>query len=287
IATGLADFAIPVGKMGEKLVEFGHGHWLIESIMDRGIHMAIPEIHAILRNQFGHDFSGHNAEVFMRRVVRRMQVNQHAAIADYVERLRREPQEVDALFRDLSINDTNFFPDDDSFETLATFLIPKLFENRGADNPVRVWVPGCSTGEEVFAIGMLLREYMDRLSAGPRVQIFATEIDEHALSVARLGRYPEALLDGVSPERRKRFFIRDGCSFVVSREVRELCIFAPHCVVRDPPFSRIDLVSRRNLLIYLGADVREQVIPTFHYALRPDGYLFLGSAENVSQFADL
>jgi two-component system CheB/CheR fusion protein len=134
---------------------------------------------------------------------------------------------------------------------------------------------------------MLLREYMDKLSAVPRVQVFATDIDERALAIARAARYPEALLDSVSAERRKRFFIVDGGSYLVSKDVRELCIFSPHSVIRDPPFSRIDLVSCRNLLIYFGLDVQNQVIPTFHYALRPDGYLFLGTAENVSQFDDL
>lgn len=295
IATGFVDFAIPVEKMGEKLVEFGQGNRLIESMIEQseqdseeqGLQAAVPEIYAILRNQIGHDFSGYKVKTFMRRVVRRMQVTQHATIEGYVERLRQEPQEVNALFRDLLINVTNFFRDADAFEGLATWVIPKLFENRGAEDTVRVWVPGCSTGEEVFSIAMLLREHMDKLSAVPRVQIFATDIDERALSVARAARYPEALLDSVSPERRKRFFIPDGGSYVVSKDVRELCVFSPHSVVRDPPFSRIDLVSCRNLLIYFGADVQNQVIPTFHYALRPDGYLFLGSAENVSQFSDL
>jgi two-component system CheB/CheR fusion protein len=295
IATGFVDFAIPVEKMGEKLVEFSHGNLLIERMIDQshrdsdeqGIHAAMPEIYAILRNQIGHDFSGYKAKTFMRRVVRRMQVSQHVTIGGYVERLRQEPQEVNALFRDLLINVTNFFRDADAFESLAVSVIPKLFDGRGADDTVRVWVPGCSTGEEVFSIAMLLREHMDKLSAVPRVQVFATDIDERALSVARAARYPEALLDSVSAERRKRFFILDGGSYVVSKDVRELCIFSPHSVVRDPPFSRIDLVSCRNLLIYFGADAQNQVIPTFHYALRPDGYLFLGSAENVSQFAEL
>jgi two-component system CheB/CheR fusion protein len=295
IATGFVDFAIPVEKMGERLVEFSQGNRLIDSMIDQsqqdseeqGLHAATPEIYAILRNQTGHDFSGYKAKTFMRRVVRRMQVTQHATIEGYVERLRQEPQEVNALFRDLLINVTNFFRDADAFEGLAASVIPKLFENRGADDTVRVWVPGCSTGEEVFTIAMLLREHMDRLSAVPRVQLFATDIDERALSVARVARYPEALLDSVSPERRKRFFIPDVGSYVVSKDVRELCVFSPHSVVRDPPFSRIDLISCRNLLIYFGADVQNQVIPTFHYALRPEGYLFLGSAENVSQFSDL
>jgi two-component system CheB/CheR fusion protein len=295
IAAGFVDFAIPVGKMGEKLVEFARGSLLIEGILvrsqqdteEQGIHDAIPEIFGILRNQIGHDFSGYKTKTFMRRVLRRMQVTQHTTTEGYIERLRQEPQEVNALFRDLLINVTNFFRDADAFESLATSVIPKLFEGRGADDTVRVWVPGCSTGEEVFSIAILLREQMDKLSAVPRVQVFATDIDERALGVARAARYPEALLDSVSPERRKRFFILDGGSYLVSKDVREICIFSPHSVIRDPPFSRIDLISCRNLLIYFGAEAQNQVIPTFHYALRLDGYLFLGSAENVSQFDDL
>jgi two-component system, chemotaxis family, CheB/CheR fusion protein len=295
IAAGFVDFAIPVDEMGEKLVQFARGGLDFESLLEssqgdverQGIRRAMPEIYGLLRNQIGHDFSGYKINTFMRRVVRRMQVTQLTSIEGYVERLRRDPQEVHALFRDLLINVTNFFRDGDAFENLATSVVPKLFEGRGADDTVRVWVPGCATGEEVFSIAILLREYMDKLSAIPRVQVFATDIDERALAVARAARYPEALLDGVSPERRKRFFLLDGGSYVLSKDVRELCIFSPHSVIRDPPFSRIDLISCRNLLIYFGVEVQNQVIPTFHYALRPDGYLFLGSAENVGQFEDL
>jgi two-component system CheB/CheR fusion protein len=295
IATGFVDFAIPVERMGEKLIEFAHGSPLIESIIEQsqenaeeqGIEEAMPEIYGLLRNQIGHDFSGYKTKTFMRRVSRRMQVAQLTTIEGYIELLQNEPKEVNALFRDLLINVTNFFRDADAFENLASSVIPKLFEGRGANDAVRVWVPGCSTGEEVFSIAILLREWMNSLSAVPRVQIFATDIDERALSVARAARYPEALLDSVSPERRKRFFVLDGSSYVVSKDVRELCIFSPHSVIRDPPFSRIDLISCRNLLIYFGPQVQSQVIPTFHYALRPNGYLFLGSAENVSQFEDL
>jgi two-component system CheB/CheR fusion protein len=162
-----------------------------------------------------------------------------------------------------------------------------MFEGRNATDTVRVWVPGCSTGEEVYSIAMLLREHMDTLTDVPRVQIFATDIDERALGVARAARYPEPLLENVSAERRVRFFVPDGASFVVSKEVRELCIFSPHSVVRDPPFSRIDLISCRNLLIYFATQFQAQVVPLLHYALRPEGYLFLGSAENVSNFNDL
>jgi two-component system CheB/CheR fusion protein len=295
ISTGLIDFAIPVEAMGAKLVDFARGAPLLDGLVadpaqaddDQGVDQVVPEIYAILRSRIGHDFSGYKTRTFMRRVQRRMQVNQLDTVDGYAERLRQEPQEVAALFRDLLINVTTFFRDDDAFASLTREVVPKLFEGRGADETVRVWIPGCATGEEVFSIAILLREHIDTLNAVPRVQIFATDIDERALSVARGARYPAALLDSVSLERRKRFFVADGASFVVSTEIRELCVFSPHSVIRDPPFSRMDMVSCRNLLIYFGADIQSQVIPTFHYALRPDGYLFLGSAENVSQFEDL
>jgi two-component system CheB/CheR fusion protein len=295
IGTGLVDFALPVHEMGARLVEFARSTHLLDSIISPdgklvehpALGQAIPEIYSILRNQTGHDFGGYKDKTFLRRMHRRMQVTGLATIEAYVERLRQDAEEVAALFRDLLINVTSFFRDTEAFETLATLVIPTLFEGSGADDTVRIWVPGCSTGEEVYSIAMLLREQMDKLGAMPRVQIFATDIDEHSLVVARAARYPAILLDGMSKERRKRFFIADGGSYVVTKELREFCIFSPHSVIRDPPFSRIDLISCRNLLIYFGLDMQGQVIPTFHYALRPDGYLFLGSSESISHFADL
>jgi two-component system CheB/CheR fusion protein len=293
ITAGFIDFAIPVEEMGGKIAGFAETASLPEAPAFSADDQArpqddmLPDIYAILRNQIGHDFSGYKAKTFMRRVQRRMQVTQLRTLDAYVELLRQDPREVVALFRDLLINVTNFFRDKDAFESLAHDVVPKLFEGRGADDVVRVWIPGCATGEEVFSIAILLREHMDRVKTLPRVQIFATDIDDRALSVARAARYPAPLLESVSPERRERFFVSDGGSYLVSKDVRDLCIFSPHSVIRDPPFSRIDLVSCRNLLIYFGLDVQSQVIPTFHYALKPDGYLFLGTAENISQFDDL
>jgi two-component system CheB/CheR fusion protein len=295
ISTGFVDFAIPADEMGTKIAQFARSLGMLETMAanvgeedsESAVARARNEICAILRNQVGHDFIGYKPKTFTRRVQRRMQVLQIDTMDAYIECLRREPKEVRALFRDLLINVTNFFRDVDAFEKLNQTVIPKLFEGRGANDTVRVWVPGCATGEEVFSIAILMREHMDTLSALPRVQIFATDIDQHALSVARAARYPEALLDTVTPERRKRFFIPDGGSYVVSKDVRDLCIFSPHSVIRDPPFSRIDLVSCRNLLIYFGPDAQDQVIPIFHNSLKPGGYLFLGTSENVSQFAEL
>jgi two-component system, chemotaxis family, CheB/CheR fusion protein len=295
ISAGLVDLAIPVGQMGQKLADFARSAYVLEEIAftsdeeqgRRKIEDAKNAIFGILRSQVGHDFSGYKLKTFMRRVQRRMQVKQVETLGAYVTDLQKDAQEVSALFRDLLINVTNFFRDAEAFENLGRIVIPKLFEQRGADDVVRIWVPGCATGEEVYSLGMMVREYLDERGVAPRVQIFATDIDEHALAVARTARYPAQLLDSVSPERRERFFVPDAGSFLVVKEVRDLCIFSPHSVIRDPPFSRIDMVSCRNLLIYLGIDVQGQVIPTFHYALRPGGYLFLGTSESASQFDDL
>ncbi len=295
IATGYVDFGVPSHEMGDKLVAYRRSLSMTDAILagggpdeaGRSPDELRGEIYAILRAQVGHDFGGYKTKTFLRRVQRRMQILQVEAVAAYVERLRRDPAEVSALFRDLLINVTTFFRDADAFAVLSESVIPKLFEGRGADQTVRVWVPGCATGEEVFSLAILMLEHMETLSAVCRVQIFATDIDEHALGVARTGRYPEQLLDGVSPERRRRFFVRDGASFVLTKPVRDLCIFSPHSVIRDPPFSRLDMVSCRNLLIYFGLSIQNQVLPTFHYALKPGGFLFLGMSENLSQFADL
>jgi two-component system CheB/CheR fusion protein len=292
MSTGYVDFYVPASEMGGKLAEFARSVALQDSPSaeadgDFSGEAARAEIYGILRTQVGHDFSGYKTKTFIRRLKRRMQVVQLSSVEGYIERLRQDPKEVSALFRDLLINVTNFFRDAAAFEKLKEVVIPKLFEGRGPEDNVRIWVPGCATGEEVFSIAMLMREHMDGLAAVPRVQIFATDIDDLALAVARTGRYPEALLDSVSIERRQRFFTPDGGSYVISKDVRDLCIFSPHSVIRDPPFSRIDLVSCRNLLIYFGPDIQNQVLPIFHYALRPGGYLFLGTSENVNQFAEL
>ena len=292
INSGLVDFAIPVEEMPEKIAQFAQGLESMERFVDRGNEDErqrgiLQRIYALLRSQTGHDFRGYKTKTFGRRVHRRMQVLQLSTVESYAERLRQEPSEVAALFRDLLIGVTSFFRDEAAFEALRTLVIPKIFEGRGADDVVRAWVPGCATGEEVYSLAVLMREHMATLDAVPKVQIFATDIDEAALGAARAARYPEALLEGVSDDRKSRFFTRDGSAYVVNKEVRDLCIFSPHSVVRDPPFSRMDLVSCRNLLIYLGPDIQNQVIPMFHYSLRPSGYLFLGTSENIGHYSDL
>jgi len=294
LATGMIDLELPVHEMGTKLVTFVQSFGMLDELTrddkDQGanaIHRARDEIYGLLVKHSGHDFSGYKTKTFMRRVQRRLQVRQLQSIEAYIELLRKDASEVMSLFRDLLINVTDFFRDEDAFRQLEQIVIPKLFEGKLANDTVRVWVPGCATGEEVFSIGILMREYMDRLTVVPKVQIFATDIDEQALSVARSGRYPAQLLSGISEPRRQRFFVSDGGAYQVKSEVREMCIFSPHSVIRDPPFSRMDLVSCRNLLIYFGPDIQHRVIPTFHYSLKPGGYLFLGTSEGVSQHGEL
>ena len=291
IASGVIDLQTPADGMGLRIRAYLDGIGALpgtEDTLDEAtLNRHRNAICALLRDHSGHDFSGYKSKTFLRRVRRRMQLSQVQTMEGYVALLRRDADEVMTLFRDLLINVTSFFRDVEAFAELEAVVIPKLFEGKTAADTVRIWIPGCATGEEVYSIAILVREYMDGLSAVPRVQIFATDIDEAALAVARMARYPEPLLDGLSEARRQRFFISDSASFAVRSEVRELCVFSPHSVFRDPPFSRMDLVSCRNLLIYLGPEIQNRIIPTFHYALNPGGYLFLGSSEGISQHADL
>ncbi|MCJ2069193.1 PAS domain-containing protein [Methylobacterium sp. J-030] len=293
LRTGYVDHHAAAEEVGALIVAHNSGRKQAGPALNddpNGVAVAedvLAEIHAILRRQVGHDFSGYKPTTFRRRLARRIVVGGHDGPDDYLARLRTDAAEVAALFRDLLIGVTKFFRDADAFDALAKLVIPKLFEGRAAEETVRVWIPACSTGEEVYSIAILMLEHMATLPALPRVQIFATDIDERSLTVARIGRYPRAYLDTVSSERIARYFVAEGDSVVIGKAVRDLCTFAPHSVLRDPPFSRIDLISCRNLLIYLGLDAQERILPTLHYALRPDGYLFIGMAENVTRFEDL
>ncbi|SDA93742.1 CheR family methyltransferase [Sinorhizobium sp. NFACC03] len=294
IASGVIDIAVPVNQMADRLMAFARSFDMLDSVAQHGgaedgmdQETARREICTVLSAHSGHDFSGYKTKTFFRRVRRRMQVRQLQTLAGYIELLRSEPDEVSNLFKDLLINVTNFFRDQDAFRLLEEQIIPKLFEGKAANDAVRIWVPGCATGEEVYSIAIQIKEHLDKVSTAPKVQIFATDIDEPALAVARAARYPATLLDGLSAERRRRFFKPDGASYVITNEVRELCIFSPHSLIRDPPFARMDMVSCRNLLIYLGPDVQRQVIPIFHYSLRSGGYLFLGSSESIGQYGEL
>ena len=289
IATGAVDLVVPVQEMPGHLLRL------------RGAELETPpsdvdadavdtlrlRICAELRARVGHDFSNYKDKTFLRRVGRRMQVLGIGSMAEYADRLESETNEPLMLFRDLLIRVTSFFRDTEAFDVIERVLIPRLFEGKQADDTVRVWVPGCSTGEEAYSLAILMREHMDSMRGPPRLQIFATDIDEPAIGTARMGRYPSMLVEGMEEKRLSRFFIQSDSGYVVAKEIREVCTFSAHSLVRDPPFSRVHLVSCRNLLIYLDSELQAKVIPTFHYALLPHGLLILGISESTSRHDDL
>jgi two-component system CheB/CheR fusion protein len=286
IATGSVDLVAPVEAIPGHLMRIKSITPAVShSLEDSGpeVNTARLKICEILRANVGHDFSGYRDKTFLRRVQRRMQVVNAATLDDYIAHLETDHDEVVLLFRDLLIRVTSFFRDKEIFAKLETDVIPRLFLGKGADGTVRVWVPGCATGEEAYSLAILLREHMDHLAGVPKVQVFATDIDEAAIATARLGRYPATLLKGLSSERCERFFRASQGGFVVTKEIRDLCTFSAHNLVRDPPFSRMDLVSCRNLLIYMETALQAAVIPAFHYSLLPGGILLLGGSETTAR----
>lgn len=249
--------------------------------------VALSKIADILRNKTGNDFHGYKQNTFLRRVQRRMQVTQIGDINGYVEFLRTDKDEVHHLFNDLLIGVTEFFRDVREFEVLQHEVMPRICEGKQPSQPLRIWVLGCATGEEAYSIAILAREYIATLDSPPQVQIFATDIDGRALAVARAGRYRTNIEANLTPERMARWFVREGDTYCVVKELREMCIFSQHNVIKDAPFSKLDLISCRNLLIYLNAELQNRVIPLFHFALLPGRFLFLGSSENVTRHPKL
>ena len=205
----------------------------------------------------------------------------------YIAHCRDTPAELERLFDELLIGVTQFFRDPDAFKAVAREIVPKLFEGKGANGAVRVWVPGCATGEEAFSLAILLREHMASLRVAPKVQIFATDIDERSLGIARAATYGKDRLGEMTPERLERFFRKEGENWRLVKEVRDMCIFSTHNLIKDPPYSNLDLISCRNLLIYFDAELQERLIPLFHYALNPGGHLFIGPSENITRHGEL
>lgn len=287
-ATGLVDCVLAVEAMPAKLIEYQCHLGEVEERKDReGIREDAKEhlaaITSLLRQRIKQDFSGYKPNTLIRRIQRRMQVLQIETVPAYVEHLRRENEESDVLFRELLIGVTHFFRDEDAFEALKTTILPSLLANKKANEPIRVWVAGCATGEEVYSVAILLQETLEEQNAVHPIAVFGTDIDPQAIAFARAARYRK--MDGVSPARRERWFVKDKEDYCPFTTIRDMCVFSTHSVVKDPPFSKLDLVSCRNVLIYLDNDLQHRVMQTFHYALRPGGYLFLGPSESVTRDA--
>lgn len=288
VATGVADLVAPVAEIPGRLADLVRNrHRLKSRPAEEDADAALRRVLAFLRARTGHDFSQYKRPTIMRRLMRRMQLNRVDRIEDYAMLLRENAEEIQALFTDLLISVTTFFRDHEAFESLSERVIPHFLDKTRDDEPVRVWVTGCATGEEAYSIAILILEEAARRDNRSEVQIFATDLDANALAFAREGRFPTAIEADVSEERLRRFFTREGDHYRVRKEARDLVVFATHSMLKDPPFSPLDLVSCRNLLIYLERDLQAQLLRTLRYALKPDGYLFLGSAETADSAPNL
>ncbi|MBP2641956.1 MAG: cheBR [Firmicutes bacterium] len=293
IATGLVDYMLPADEMPDRLMVYAAHAFGKDrpaaSIPSPKAEDALKKIFVLLRAQTGNDFSQYKMNTIQRRIERRMIVNQIETIDGYVKYLQQTPAEAEALFHDLLIGVTSFFRDPEAFKALEEQIIPQIFVGKPAETLIRIWSPACSTGEEAYSLAILLQERMDVLKQNFKVQVFATDIDSRAIAAARSGLYPASIANDLSPERLARFFAAEpgGSAYRIRKGIRDMLVFSVQNVIKDPPFSKIDLISCRNLLIYMEGALQKKLIPLFHYALNPGGMLFLGTSETVGDFGDL
>jgi len=302
IRTGAADFILPVIDIPQKLVDLWDNARKIElplpddpelpvlpasqAVEHDGLEQTLHDIIASLLTNTGHDFRHYKRATVLRRIERRMQVRQTHTLRDYCSLLAQDPAENKALLADMLIGVTNFFRDREAFEALERNVIPELFKDRFPGDEVRAWVAACASGEEAYSLAMLLAEQAALIEQPPLFQVFASDIDDSAIDVARAGNYPGSIVTDVPPSRLRQFFKREDERYRIRKTLRDRILFASHNLLRDPPFSRLDLISCRNLLIYLNRDVQARVLQTFHFALKPGGFLLLGNSESADSVAD-
>ncbi|WP_369833284.1 CheR family methyltransferase [Geobacter sp. DSM 9736] len=296
IAAGIVDFVLHPAHIANELARIGKHPLIVVAEpggqierteqAERADQAELYDIFRMLRMSSGIDFSNYKLNTIRRRISRRMVVTKVEALADYTQYLKKNAAELDALAGDLLINVTSFFRDQEIFDLLKANLLPELLKQKGT-SPLRVWVPGCSTGEEAYSLAICMLECCAEMNLRVPIQIFATDISEWTVERARVGIYPESIAAEVSKERLRRFFTKVESGYQVSKTIRDVCVFARQDLAKDPPFSRMDLISCRNVLIYLAPVLQKKIIPTFHYALNPDGVLILGSSETIGGFADL
>ncbi|MCA9016873.1 MAG: chemotaxis protein CheB, partial [Planctomycetaceae bacterium] len=288
IATNLVDYILTPATMPQQLVAYAAGPYLREAATESSTVSAEPmqKIFILLRNRTGHDFSAYKSSTIRRRIERRMNVHQLNDPNQYVRYLQENSHEIDTLFKEMLIGVTSFFRDPEAWDALRT-AIQELVKTRPDNYTLRGWVPGCSSGEEVFSIAITLRECIEKLNRNFDINLFGTDLDKEAIEMARSGQYPDGIAVDVTPDRLERFFVREDSSYRIRSEIRDMSVFAPQNVIKDPPFTKLDLISCRNLLIYLNADLQKQLLPLFHYALKPGGLLFLGPSETIGSFTDL
>lgn len=291
MATGAVDLVLEASNIGAELAKYVTHPYVMKRPAETALLVKendlLARIFALLRSQTGHDFSNYKVSTISRRVERRMAVHKIDKLYDYVRYLSQTPNEIDTLFKELLINVTNFFRDPESFNVLKERVLPPLFSQHQRSAPIRVWVPGCATGEEAYSLAMSLIETADSLGTACEAQIFATDIHAASLETARIGRYPDSIAANVTRQRLQRFFIKEDHAYRVSKQVREMVIIAKQDLIKDPPFSKLDLIVCRNLLIYLNSALQKKIMPLFHYSLNPQGILMLGSSASIGGYKEL
>ena len=291
IETRLVDYILPPESMPEQLIAYAK--LSVDKVKSKLMPVEgkptdeLQKIFILLRSRTGHDFSSYKPNTICRRIERRMNVQQIGKISTYVRYLQENSGEIDILFKELLIGVTNFFRDREGFEILKTKALPRILQDKPQDYIVRVWIPGCSTGEEAYSTAIILRECTEQLKQHYGLQIFATDIDKDSIETARAGTYAANIIADVEQERLGRFFNEEGNMYLVKKDIRELLVFAPQNIIKDPPFTKLDLICCRNLLIYLDSEIQKKMLPLFHYSLKPGGLLFLGSSETIGSFTDL
>ncbi|MCF8026075.1 MAG: PAS domain-containing protein, partial [Desulfobacteraceae bacterium] len=289
----LVDAVLPPEEMPKKLLEY---FTYTKTILARKStatttadeqQQSLNKIFAILRTRIGHDFSAYKVNTILRRISRRMGLNQIDSHDTYVRFLRENPGEVETLFRELLIGVTSFFRDSESFDVLKTSVLPSVLEQMNEDDTFRAWIPGCSTGEEVYSLAIVLRELFDNSAKRFNLQLFGTDIDKSAIDKAREGLFQASITADVSKERLKRFFSKEDNFYRIRKEIRDCVVFSVQDLLKDPPFSRLNLLCCRNLLIYLNTEMQKKLLPLFHYTLKPDSILVLGSSETIGGFTHL
>lgn len=287
IHSGYATHVLPADAMPKALMGDLH-HLIVPNDVPSPMTVSgIARILMMLRSSSGHDFSQYKKTTITRRIERRMSIHDIDEAEVYVRYLKEHPAEVQLLFKELLINVTSFFRDADVFIELKQHVLPELLANKSDDYVFRVWVAGCATGEEAYSIAILLRELMDENHREIRTQIYATDLDDDTIATARAGLYLPNIAQDISPERLRRFFIKEDNGFRVKKEIREMVVFAVQNVVKDPPFTKLDLLSCRNLMIYLEPVLQNRLIPTFHYSLKPGGVLLVSPSESIGNHTDL
>jgi two-component system, chemotaxis family, CheB/CheR fusion protein len=294
IATGAVDFVLSPAEIGKELVQLGQHPYLVAREPGEAESETLPEGDAEMRRIFTLlaattkvDFSHYKPTTLRRRIGRRMMVLRLDSLREYARYAEQHPAELVELYQDLLISVTSFFRDPDAFQSLASLFSSQLTKDKQRRDPIRVWVPGCATGEEVYSIAIVIHEVLEQLQMSLPLQLFGTDISEIALDRARHGNYSELITENVAADRLRRYFVKTEGGYQIAKIIREGCVFARHDVTRDPPFSRVDLVSCRNLLIYLDTTIQRRVLPVFHYALKPEGFLMLGTAESTGAASDL